>query len=45
MHGKLCLIKIKLSFGSDAPVDSADVVKAIHCAVNRQDMNFYPKDG
>lgn len=37
--------KIKLSFGSDAPVDSADVVKAIHCAVNRQDMNFYPKDG
>ena len=36
---------IKLCFGSDAPVDSADVIKAIHCAVNRQDMNFYPKDG
>lgn len=35
---------IKVCFGSDAPVDSADVIKAIHCAVNRQDMNFYPKD-
>ena len=36
---------IRLCFGSDAPVDSADVIRSIHCAVNRQDINFYPEKG
>ncbi|MHD0319481.1 amidohydrolase [Fusobacterium sp. THCT1E2] len=36
---------IRLCFGSDAPVDSADVIRSIHCAVNRQDINFYPENG
>lgn len=38
-------LNIPMAFGSDAPVDSADVIKALHCAVNRQDLNFLPKDG
>ena len=36
---------IKLCFGSDSPVDSADVIKAIHCAVNREDISGYPTGG
>lgn len=36
---------IKLCFGSDSPVDSADVIKAIHCAVNREDISGYPIGG
>lgn len=36
---------ITMAFGSDAPVDSADVIKAIHCAVNRQDISYRPEGG
>lgn len=35
---------IPMAFGSDAPVDSADVIKALHCAVNRQDINYRPAE-
>jgi len=41
MHSK----GIKIAFGSDAPVDQADPILGIHLAVNRQDLNGYPKDG
>lgn len=36
-------IGLKMSFGSDAPVDSADPIKGIHCAVTRKDLNLKPE--
>lgn len=36
---------LKMSFGSDAPVDSADPLKGIHCAVTRQGLDKTPVDG
>lgn len=36
---------VSIAFGSDAPVETFDVIKGIHCAVNRQDLNYNPKDG
>lgn len=36
---------IPMAFGSDSPVDSADVIKALHCAVNRQDISYRPEGG
>lgn len=38
-------MNIPMAFGSDSPVDSADVIKALHCAVNRQDISYRPENG
>ncbi|WP_304206024.1 amidohydrolase [Fusobacterium perfoetens] len=37
-------LNIPMAFGSDSPVDTADVIKALHCAVNRQDISFRPAE-
>jgi predicted amidohydrolase YtcJ len=36
---------LHVAYGTDAPVEPFDVINCIHCAVNRQDLNYYPKDG
>jgi predicted amidohydrolase YtcJ len=36
---------LRMSFGSDAPVDSADPIQGIHCAVTRKGLNNTPADG
>ncbi len=36
---------IKLSFGSDCPVESLNVMEGIHSAVNRQDLKGFPENG
>lgn len=41
MHQK----NIPIAFGSDSPVDRADPILGIHCAVNRTDLNGHPIDG
>lgn len=38
-------LDLRMSFGSDAPVDSVDPLKGIHCAVTRTGLNGTPKDG
>jgi len=38
-------LDLRMSFGSDAPVDSADPIKGIHCAVSRKGINNTPVDG
>ena len=35
----------RLSFGSDAPVEPFNVIDGIHCAVNRQDKDYFPEGG
>lgn len=34
-----------MAFGSDAPVETFDVFKGIHCAVNRTDLKGWPNGG
>lgn len=36
---------IVMAFGSDAPVETMDVFKGLHCAVNRSDLNNWPEGG
>lgn len=36
---------IRMSFGSDAPVDLSDPIKGIHCAVTRKGLNMTPEAG
>ncbi|MCH4887323.1 amidohydrolase [Acidaminobacter sp. JC074] len=36
---------LRMSFGSDAPVDSADPIKGIHCAVTRKGLDGTPQAG
>lgn len=36
---------IMMAFGSDAPVETMDVFKGLHCAVNRTDLNNWPEGG
>lgn len=38
-------LDLRISFGSDAPVDSADPLQGIHCAVTRTGLNGLPKEG
>lgn len=38
-------LDIRMSFGSDAPVDSTNPIEGIHCAVTRKDLNMIPKGG
>jgi len=38
-------LDLRMSFGSDAPVDSADPIKGIHCAVTRKGLNNTPTEG
>lgn len=38
-------LDLRISFGSDAPVDSADPIQGIHCAVTRTGLNGLPKEG
>jgi len=35
---------IKIPFGSDAPVETPDPLKGIHCAVKRQTLQGWPED-
>jgi len=37
-------LDIRMSFGSDAPVDSTDPIQGIHCAVTRKDLNNKPEE-
>ena len=36
---------IKISFGTDCPVERLNPFSNIHCAVNRQDLKYQPADG
>jgi predicted amidohydrolase YtcJ len=36
---------LNTSYGTDSPVESFNVLNCIHCAVNRQDLKFYPDGG
>ncbi len=38
-------LQIHVAYGTDAPVEPMDVIHCIHCAVNRQDLHGYPKEG
>ena len=38
-------LDLRMSFGSDAPVDSSDPIKGIHCAVSRKGINNKPVGG
>lgn len=38
-------LDIPIAFGSDAPVETPDPIKGIHCAVKRQDLHYRPKEG
>ncbi len=36
---------INLAFGSDCPIEPLDVLPNLYCAINRQDLEGYPKGG
>lgn len=38
-------LNIMTSFGSDAPVETPNPIKGIHCAVTRRDLKNNPKEG
>lgn len=38
-------LNIRTSFGSDAPVETPDPIKGIHCAVTRKDLANKPRNG
>ncbi|WP_295155074.1 amidohydrolase [uncultured Brachyspira sp.] len=38
-------IGINIGFGSSGPIDGISVMEGIHCAVNREDLNGWPKSG
>lgn len=38
-------LDLRISFGSDAPVETPDPIKGIHCAVKRKDLKRFPEEG
>lgn len=38
-------MNITMAFGSDAPVDSADPIKGMHCAITRKGLDLTPEEG
>ncbi len=36
---------VKCSLGTDCPVESLNPFYNLHCAINRQDLNYQPKEG
>ncbi len=36
---------IRMSFGTDSPIENINPLEGIYCAVNRKDLSGYPSDG
>ncbi len=43
--GTLEELGVNTSYGTDAPIEDLNPFHSMHCAINRQDLNLYPKEG